>query len=458
MDSEKLISSDGKVGLKKEIGLAAAVSIVVGNMIGSGIYMTPQTLASSSNPKSTMIAWIITSLGSILVALVFARLGEKYPVNGGPIAYTRSAFGDFAAFLTVWTYWIGAWICDAAVITGFLSYLSFFIPALRTSRMLAFGASSLTLWFFTWVNVKGSKQAGIVGLITTICKVIPLIIFIIIAAIHFNPANLSTVSDAKFSGANTISVAVGITLWAFLGLDSASVAAGDIKNPERNVKKATILGIIGTAIIYMGINFFAIGAIDQSYLANSTAPLADVINKATGSSWGGGFVAIGALIATLGATSGWILITGRIALSAGQENLFPKVFGKINVKTHTPVNALIISAIAANILLILNAVGSLRSAYNFMVLIGTLAFLPAYAFSAAGEILLLVKKSSKFNLLVFIKNSFMSLLAFFYTIYAIYGIGANAVMWGFILMLVGIPFFVYMKMQNINSNDIEEAV
>ncbi|SCL90502.1 amino acid permease [Sporanaerobacter sp. PP17-6a] len=447
------INKKEKVELKKEIGIAGAVSIIVGNMIGSGIYMTPQTLASASNPKSTMIAWVITAVGSILVALVFARLGEKYPVNGGPVVYTRDAFGDFAAFLTVWTYWIGAWICDAAVITGFLSYLSFFIPILNQSRLLAFLASTLTLWLFTGINIKGSKEVGIVAVITTVCKIVPLLIFIIIAAMHFEPSNLSTVSSEALRGTNTVSVAVGITLWAFLGLDSVSVAAGDIKNPKKNVKKATILGIIGTSIIYMGINFFAMGAVSQGYLAKSTAPLADVINKATGSSWGGGFVAIGAIIATLGATSGWILITARVALSAGEDNLFPEVFGKISPKTHTPINALVISAIAANILLLLNFVGSLQMAYNFMVLIGTLAFLPAYAFSAVGEIVLLAKKSDKFNFGIFLKNSFMSLIAFIYVLYAIYGIGANAVMWGFILMLAGIPFFVYMKVQKINEAD-----
>lgn len=439
------------VGLKKELGLVAATSIVVGNMIGSGIFMAPQNLAAASNPKSTMIAWAITSIGSIFIALVFARLGEKYPTNGGPIVYTRKAFGDFAGFLIAWTYWIAGWIGNAALITAFMSYLTFFVPVFGHNRMLTFLVSSFILWLFTWINIKGAKEVGIVGIITTVCKILPLIVFLIIAALKFNPNNFSTVSDIKLSGIGTVPAAVAITLWSFIGVESASITAGEIKDPEKNVKKATILGIIITALIYIAISFFSIGAMNQGELAKSAAPLADIINGATESSWGATLIAAGALISTLGGTSGWILITSRIALSAGEDGLFPKIFAKIDKKTSTPANSIIISAIAANFLLILNALGSLQSAYSFMILLGTMAFLPAYTFSAIGEIILLYKHSEDFNLFNFIKSSIFSLIAFVYSIYAIYGTGAESVMWGFILMLAGMPFYAYIKIQARNK-------
>lgn len=442
------LQTQEKVTLKREIGLIAATAIVVGNMIGSGIFMAPQSLAASSNPKATMVAWGITALGSVLVAISFAKLSEKYPTNGGPVVYTKMAFGDFAGFLVAWSYWMGAWIGNAAIITAFMSYLTYFVPIFGTNRLLAFLMSSAILWIFTWINIKGSKEAGIVGVITTTCKILPLIIFAIIAMMHFNPGNFNTVADPKLQGMGTVPSAVAITLWSFLGLESASVAAGDIKNPEKNVKKATTYGIIFTALIYMLISFFAIGAMDQSGLANSAAPLAEIINGATGAKWGGTLIAAGALISTLGATSGWVLVTGRVALSAGEDNLFPKVFGKINPKTHTPVNALIISAIIANCLLILNAVGSLQSAYNFMILIGTLAYLPSYAFCTIAEIILLKKKSEKFNLGFLIKSSVISLIGFAYSIYAMYGTGAETVMWGFLLMLIGVPLYSFNRMLN----------
>ena len=269
---------------------------------------------------------------------------------------------------------------------------------------------------------------------------------------HFNPAMLNTVSSAKVSGMNTLPAAIAIALWAFVGIESATVPAGEIKNPQKNIRKSTIYGTLIAAAVYIIVSIVGMGVLDQSSLAGSNAPLADIINKATGGTWGGNFIAMGAIISTLGASSGWILTTARSAFGASQDKLFPAVFGKIHPKYLTPVASLIISGLAANILLILNYMGTLNSAFNFMLLLATLSFLPAYAFSAAADIVLLKNHSSDFNLFSFLKNSFFALLAFGYSIYAIYGTGAKVVMYGFILMLAGIPVYLFMMLQN-NKKD-----
>jgi amino acid transporter len=434
--------------LKRELGLLPATAIVVGNMIGSGIFMAPQGLAAASNPKTTIIAWIITALGSMLLALSFANLGVKIPKTGGPIVYTREAFGEFPAFLIAWTYWIGSWVGNAAIITAFMNYLSYFFPVFSQSKPLAFLTSSLILWALTYINYRGVKEAGIVSMITTVLKILPLIVFAIIALTHFNISYFNTVSSKEVSGLSTLPAAIAITLWSFVGLESATIPAGEIKDPERNIKLSTIYGTLITVAIYLAISILAIGAMPQDMLANSNAPLADIINYATEQKWGGTLIALGAVISTLGATSGWILITARSSFAAAEDKLFPKVFAKVHPKYNTPSASLIISGIAANILLVMNYVSSLTSAFNFMLLLATLSFLPAYSFTAAAEILLLRNKDENFNLLNFIKSSFISILAFAYSIYAIYGTGAEVVMYGFILMLIGIPFYVYQKIQN----------
>lgn len=441
----------GNLELKRELGLAAATAIVVGNCIGSGIFTSAASLASASNPKTAMIAWVITAIGSLLIALSFANLGTAMPRTGGPIVYTRAAFGDFAGFLIAWTYWIGAWVGNAAIITAFMLYFTYFVPA-ATTPILAFLISSAVLWIFTIINILGVKNAGIVSIVTTVLKVGALVVFVVIAAMHFNPAMLSTVSSDKVSGMSTLPAAIAIALWAFVGIESATVPAGEIKDPEKNIRKSTIYGTLIAAAVYIVVSIVAMGVLDQATLADSKAPLSDIINAATGGTWGGNFIAIGAIISTLGATSGWVLTTARSAFGASKDKLFPEVFGRIHPKYMTPVASLVISGIAANILLILNYVGSLNAAFNFMLLLATLAFLPAYAFSAAADIMLLKKHSANFNIFNFIKNSFVALLAFVYSIYAIYGTGSEVVMYGFILMLSGIPIYLYMMIQN-NKKD-----
>jgi amino acid transporter len=444
-------NSSGNIELKRELGLAAAVAIVVGNCIGSGIFTSAASLAAASNPKTAILAWIITSAGSLMIALSFASLGTAIPRTGGPIVYTRAAFGDFAGFLIAWTYWIGAWVGNAAIITAFMLYFTYFVPGAATP-IVAFLITSGVLWFFTIINIMGVKGAGRISIVTTILKVSALVVFVIIAALHFNPAMLATVSDTKVSGMGTLPAAIAIALWAFVGIESATVPAGEIRNPEKNIRKSTIYGTLISAAVYIIVSIVGMGILDQASLAGSNAPLADIINKATGGTWGGDFIALGAIVSTLGASSGWILTTARSAFGASQDKLFPKFFAKVHPKYLTPVTSLVISALAANVLLILNYMGNLNSAFNFMLLLATLAFLPAYAFSAAADIILLKNRSSDFNLFSFLKNSFFALLAFGYSIYAIYGTGAKVVMYGFILMLSGIPVYLYMMLQN-NKKD-----
>lgn len=439
---------ENKTNLKRELGLVAATSIVVGNMMGSGIFTSPQTLAQVASPMITVLAWIITGVGSILLALSFANLGTKYPTTGGPIVYTNKAFGEFMAFLVSWTFWIGSWIGNAAIITAVIRYLTTFFPALATNGLLAFLVSSLLLWSFTFINYRGVKNAGYVSIITTAIKIGVILVFMVIACFGFDAANLSTSTSVSANSWGALPAAIAITLWSFVGLESAAVSGGEIKNPEKNIKRSTVLGTFLAVIIYIFLSILAMGSMPQDMLAKTQAPLADILNHITGSTWGGFFISGGIVISATGALSGWVLTTARLAYAAGEDKLFPKFFAKVHPKYNTPHIALIATSICTNILLMLNYVSNLTEAFDFMINLATLSFIPAYALTACAEIVLTFKKEHKLTLLSFVKHSFFSLLAFIYAIYIIYGAGAESAMWVFILMLVGIPFYVYKKLQS----------
>lgn len=434
--------------LKRELSLSAATAIVVGNMIGSGIFTAPQSLSQAANPLTTIIAWVITGIGSLLLALSFANLGSRYPKTGGPIVYTQKAFGEFTGFLIAWTFWIGSWIGNSAIITAIMRYLTYFFPVLSDNNALSFVIASAFLWIVTLINLAGVKKAGIIGQITTTLKLAVILVFAVIAIYGFKPEYLTTYSSNEVTGFGTLPNAIAITLWSFIGLESASISAGEIKNPEKNIKKSTILGTVLASVIYIILSVLSMGGLPQDALAASDAPLADIINNITNASWGGSFISLGIIISAAGAASGWILTTGRAAYAAGEDGLFPKFFATVHPKYKTPVTALIISSLCTNLLMILNYVSNLTDAFNFMINLATLSFIPAYAFSACAEIILTYKEGKKLSLIQFLKHSFFSLLAFFYAIYIIYGSGAESAMWVFILMLMGIPFYVYKKLQD----------
>jgi amino acid transporter len=303
----------------------------------------------------------------------------------------------------------------------------------------------------------GVKKAGILQTCITIFEVILFISFIGITAYHFKPEFIKPLFP-KGRGIGTIPSAAASTLWAFIGFETASVAAGEIKDPERNVRRSTIFGISIAVIIYMAVSFFAMGTMPAEKLAQSTSPIADILAVYLGSGVSK-IILISAIISILGTTVGWLLATARMSYAAGKDKVFPEIFAKVHPKYNTPHISLIISAVLANILLFMNYSKSLSSAFNFIILLATLSYLPMYASTAAAEIILLSKREKSFNIFKFIKGSFVPLLGFAYAVWAIYGSGAEAVMYAFILILLGVPFYLYMRLKNernivIIANDI----
>ena len=430
--------------LKRGLGLGAATAIVVGNMMGSGVFTSPQTLAQVTNPYANIVAWVITGIGSIILALSFANLGTAYPETGGPIVYVEKAYGKFMAFLVAWTFWIGCWIGNAAIVTAIIRYLTLFFPQVASNKVLSFVITSGILWLFTFINCIGVKEAGYIGIISTVLKLGVIVVFAVIALIGFNPAYLRTYTSEAVRGWNTLPQAISVTLWSFVGLESASISGGEIENPEVNIRKSTFLGTLAVAIIYLVLAVLAMGGVPQAELASSNAPLATIIDRITGASWGGRFIALGIIISILGAISGWILTTARLAFAAGEEGLFPSFFKRIHPKYQTPVTALVVTGVCTNLILILNYVSTLTAAFDFMVNLATLSFIPVYALTAGAEIILLFKKG-EMNIIRFIFANLRPLLGFFYSIYIIYGAGAESAMWVFILMFLGIPFYVYQQ-------------
>ncbi|MEG0642086.1 MAG: amino acid permease, partial [Clostridium sp.] len=350
-----------KTKLKKEMGLFIATMLVCGNMIGSGVFMLPATLAQISGPLATLIAWVITALGSILIAISFANLGSKYPQTGGAYQYTKNAFGDFTGFLSAWLYWNGSWIGNAAIVVALTSYSSALIPALQ-DPLIAIIYSSVVLWIFTIINIINAKEAGKFQAFATVFKICFFGIFVIIAMFSFDINNFMPLLPEN-KGLSTIPLAATSTLWAFVGLESSTVTAGEIKNPEKNVKKSTIYGILIAAIIYILISVASIGALPNKVLAESTAPFTDIMAVVLGSSIAKP-LSIAIVICILGTTMGWLLSTARVAYAAGEDGVFPKFFGKLSPKYNTPVNSLVIGSVFVNILLFMNYQKSMVSAFG----------------------------------------------------------------------------------------------
>jgi len=438
---------DNKQSMKKELGVWSTTAIVVGQMIGTGIFMAPQGLAELANPKVAILGMLIAAVGTMLLATTFTKMSEENPVTGSAVVNTLDAFGSLPAFMVGWSYWCGCWVANGAIILGGLNYLSYFFPTLAGSGFIKYGVTIAVIWFYTFLDIKGIKEAGIMNLIMTIIKILPLAVFVIIAAMHFDSSYLSTVSSAKVSGMGTLPVAIAYCVWSFMGFEGACVNAGEVKD-KSIIKKATLIGTVLTAAIYILLVLLASGNLDQKSLAASQSPFADIMRNLTGGSyWAGAFIALLAFVSAFGCVGAWINSTSRIAYSLSEYHLFPGSMAKLHPKFKTPVNALIIDGILMTIIMLLAYFTKQGSLYNFFVLLATMSFLVFYSFGAASEIVLAGKKIMPFNLPNFISKSIIALLAFGYGVYTIYGAGADYVMYGFLLILIGFPFFIYEKLK-----------
>lgn len=429
----------------KKLGLGMLTALVVGNMIGSGVFMLPASLAKYGSVS--LLGWCFTAVGAILLALVFARLSHVMPKTGGPYAFCREAFGDFIGFQAAYAYWVYAWVGNAAITVAFVGYLSFFFPSIGLDHGLALGLMLSVVWFLTFVNIVSIFSAGIVQVLLTIIKVLPLILVGVVGLFYIEPAHFIPFNVSDESNSMAIMSAATLTLWAFIGMESATIPAGHVENPSRDIPRATILGVLIVAAIYLLGSFAIMGVMPHTELIQSSAPYADAaVRMFGGGSWIAAFVAFGAVASTLGALNGWIMVQAQVPMAAAQDGLFPAIFGKTTRKG-IPALGLVISSILISILLVLSQSANLVEQFTFIILLATLAVLVPYAYCTIGELIIFVKHRSKFNGRHFAKASIMSSLAFAYVLWAIAGAGMDVVYYGMVMLFAGTPIYVWLKIK-----------
>jgi len=427
----------------KQIGLWTTTSLVVGNMIASGLFMLPATLGIYGG--ISLIGWLISGAGAICLALVYSWLSKLQPLaTGGPYAYTREGMGNFAAFLVAWGYWISVWCTNAAITVAFVSYLSAFIPSLGSDPILSVGTGLAAIWFLTWINTRGIREAGIVQVITTVLKIVPLLVITIGGLFYLNLDNFVPFNVSSQSNLSAITSTTTLTLFAFLGLECATIPSGNVKNPEKTISRATIIGTLLTTFIYIAGTVAVMGIIPPSILHESQAPFAD----AAASIWGEEaryLVAGGALISTFGALNGWILVQGQMPMAAARNHLFPHVFAKEN-KNGTPATGIVISSVLVSVLTMMNFSNSLADTFKFAILMGTLTCLVAYLFSIVAFFIIDSKQPG-----IRWGKMLVASLAFIYSMWAVIGSGEEIVYWGFILLMAGLPFYAFIQIKRKSS-------
>ena len=421
-----------------KIELKESISLVMGNMIGAGIFMLPVSL--SKYGSISIFGWIISGIMAFILASIFRKLSKKYPGESGPFHYTEKSFGKFIGFFVIWGYWISILLVNASLAIAVTSYSTIFIKNLN-DPVLSLSFAVFIIILIGIINAFGIKKVGQFQFITTILKIIPLLATIIIGFFVFNLSNFTPINISQETNLEALTITTALTFFAFLGIESATIPADGIKNPKSTIPKATMIGTSLTFLIYVLSSIAIIGIMSPSEIVLSNAPYADAMGLVLGES-AKSIIAIFAIISGLGCLNGWTLLQIEIPRSLAKKKLLGSIFSDKG-SNRVPTKGLIISIILVIILLCLNYTKGLTNIFTYLILTSTFCTLILYFFISLSEIINVFK--NKKSLSEYSGSLATGIFAFLFCIWMIIGVGIESIISGIILLSLSIPIYIYQK-------------
>lgn len=463
---------------QQKIGFWILTSLVVGNMVGSGIFMLPRSLAEAASPAGVILAWLFTGLGVLFVTLVFGNLGKRKPdLNGGPQIYAKELFkkdstaAHLSGFMATWGYWIGNLAGNIAIITTFAGYLSTFFPVmtsqaeflaigsftLKVGNFLTFVVCTILLWATHFLVLRGIEGAGKLNFMATAAKVIGFVVFIIIGLTAFQSSYVTPLVAEKINEVGQsvgllaqVNTAAVVTLWAFIGVESAVVFSSKAKK-QSDVKRATILGLMIALGIYIGISVLVMGLLPQEQLVNSDKPLIDAIVTVMGPIGGKLLAALG-MISLLGSTIGWIMLSAEVPSAAAKQGLFIPRFMEEN-SNGIPVFSLVFTNILGQLFIFSTVSNSISQAFDFVIYIATLSYLVPYMISSAFQLKLVITGETYEDGKNRITDAIIGVIACLYSSYVMLAGTADikTFVFGMLLLASGILFYRFKGAATVHS-------
>ncbi|MFD9793572.1 amino acid permease [Streptomyces sp. NPDC059070] len=418
----------------RQFGLPVATALVMGNIIGGGIFLLPASVAPFGT--ISLLAFAVLTVGAIALALVFGRLAARLPKTGGPYVYAREAFGDFAGFLAAWSYWITTWVSNAALAVAAVGYLDVLVP-LHESKAATIAAALALQWLPALANFAGTRYVGAVQLVSTVLKFAPLLLVAVGGLFFFDPANLGPFRADGQSPMGAVSASAAILLFSYLGVESAAVSAGEVRDPRRNVGRATVLGTIGAALIYLLGTLSVFGTVPHDRLVDSTAPFTDAVDTMFGGGWGGTAVAVAALVSMVGALNGWTLLSAQTPYAAARDGLFPQVFARKN--RGVPTAGVLVTVVLASSLTVYNYTVGSKGVFEMLVLVTTFTATVPYLLSTAAQLYFLFSgRAHRVHGARFTRDAVLAALAAGFSLWLVAGSGYEAVYQGVLFLFAGV--------------------
>ncbi len=444
----------------RSIGVSSATGLVVGSIIGTGVFAMPAVLAGAGT--SSLITLAVIAVGAMFLAVMFGQLTRRVPkADGGLYAYARHEFGDFAGYLTGWCYWIQAWAGNAAIVSAWVPYFEYVFDIKNPSPWTNWGVAMIGLWIPATINIVGVRQMAWFQNLTVVLKFLPLLFVGIVGWFFVKSGNFGAFNASGGSLYDAIGIAAGVALFSFIGIEVAAITAKRVRNPRKNVGRASVYGTAASAILYLIAAGAVMGLVAHSALVNDTTPFATAFGAMfSGWSWAGTFVAVIAVISGIGALNGWTLVTAEIARAAAQDNLFPfpGVFTRTDHKD-TAWISILIAAILPSLLLMWSYHTSVGlTVFKELVNLTVVTVAIPYLFSACAQLSYLVSGRRQVQGWLLARDLLIAGFGALFSMWVTFAAGWASVYQAMILVLAGVILYAFVKAMRERTGQIPAPV
>ena len=427
------------------LGLPASTALVIGSIIGTGVFTMPAVMASAGTVSILVLA--VISACAVVLGVMFGQLTRRVPTSdGGLYAYTRHEFGDFAGYLTAWCYWITCWAGNAAIVSSWVFYVESLFRIENPSAWVSFGIAMAGLWIPAFINLAGVRQMALFQMVTVVLKFVPLLLIGLLGWFWVSASSFPVFNASGGSLFDAISAAAGVALFSFIGVETASIAAAKVRDPARNVGRASTLGTASAALLYVLVTAAVMGLVPSGKLADNGAPFVDAFQTMFGNgSWVGTVVALVAVISGIGALNGWTLVTAEMPYVAAKEKLFFGPFAKVTA-SGIPWFGIVVSTAVASLLMAYSYSGSTGlKVFTYLVNLSVVTVAIPYFFSACAQLAYLVSRRRKVHGPRLVRDLGIASLSILFSLWVTAASGYQAVYQALLLVLIGLPIYSFLK-------------
>jgi basic amino acid/polyamine antiporter, APA family len=426
------------------LGLTSATGLVIGTVIGAGVFTMPAVLASAGTISLAVLA--VIAVGAMVLAVLFGQLTRRIPnSDGGLYAYARYEFGDFAGYLTGWCYWVQAWAGNAAIVSSWVFYCDALF-GIKPSGLGNWGIALVGLWIPAGINLAGIRQTAWIQNVTVVLKYLPLLFVAVVGWFFVSKANFGAFNASGGSLYSAIGIAAGVALFSFIGVETAAITAKRVKDPRRNVGRASLLGTGAATIVYLAVSAAVMGLVSQRALVNNGAPFVNAFQTIfPHGAWSGKLVAALAAVSGFGALIGWTLVTAEVSRAPANDGLFPRPFAWTD-RRDTAWFGVVAAAVLPSLLMLWRYTSSSGlTVFTYLVDLTVVTVAIPYLFSACAQLTYLVARRRPVQGWPLARDLSITVAAVLFSMWVAFAAGYAAVYQAMVVVFAGIILYAFVR-------------